>query len=276
MKKKRRGIKGLIITILILIVLFFSLIGFMTDFLWFRELGYVSVFLKKLLTQLQIGIPTFIVIAFLAYVYLKFLKKGYFKKVVSTEVANHKRLNLISWGMAIVFAVLVTFVSVSQLWFEILKFANSTGFDIADPLFHLDISFYVFKLAFIKELNQILIGVIIAFAILTLLYYAVLLSMRTPQIFEEKEEPFAEDDFSGSSGPKQGFDNVTDMFGKFGEAFMGKKGSASRGPRKRKQFDNKNFMQLISIAEKQLIVVVDCSRGTVLYYGWNQLFPEAV
>ncbi len=255
MKKKRRGIKGLIITILILIVLFFSLIGFMTDFLWFRELGYVSVFLKKLLTQLQIGIPTFIVIAFLAYVYLKFLKKGYFKKVVSTEVANHKRLNLISWGMAIVFAVLVTFVSVSQLWFEILKFANSTGFDIADPLFHLDISFYVFKLAFIKELNQILIGVIIAFAILTLLYYAVLLSMRTPQIFEEKEEPFAEDDFSGSSGPKQGFDNVTDMFGKFGEAFMGKKGSASRGPRKRKQFDNKNFMQLISIAEKQLIVV---------------------
>lgn len=255
MKKKRRGIKGLIIIILILIVLFFSLIGFMTDFLWFRELGYVSVFLKKLLTQLQIGIPTFIVIAFLAYVYLKFLKKGYFKKVVSTEVANHKRLNLISWGMAIVFAVLVTFVSVSQLWFEILKFANSTGFDIADPLFHLDISFYVFKLAFIKELNQILIGVIIAFAILTLLYYAVLLSMRTPQIFEEKEEPFAEDDFSGSSGPKQGFDNVTDMFGKFGEAFMGKKGSASRGPRKRKQFDNKNFMQLISIAEKQLIVV---------------------
>ena len=255
MKKKRRGIKGLIITILILIVLFFSLIGFMTDFLWFRELGYVSVFLKKLLTQLQIGIPTFIVIAFLAYVYLKFLKKGYFKKVVSTEVANHKRLNLISWGMAIVFAVLVTFVSVSQLWFEILKFANSTGFDIADPLFHLDISFYVFKLAFIKELNQILIGVIIAFAILTLLYYAVLLSMRTPQIFEEKEEPFAEDDFSGSSGPKQGFDNVTDMFGKFGEAFMGKKGSASRGSRKRKQFDNKNFMQLISIAEKQLIVV---------------------
>ena len=88
-------------------------------------------------------------------------------------------------------------------------------------MFNLDVSFYVFKLAFIKELNQILIGVIIAFAILTLLYYAVLLSVRTPQMFEEKEEPFEEEPFTGGSdnGPRTGFDNVTDMFGKFGEAF---------------------------------------------------------
>ena len=256
MKKKKLGLKGLIIVILLLIVLFLSLIGFITDFLWFRELGYVSVFLKKLITQLEIGIPTFIVITFLAYVYLKFLKRGYFEKVESNEETNHKRLNLISWGMAIVFAVLVTFVSVTQLWFEILKFANSTGFDISDPLFNLDVSFYVFKLAFIKELNQILIGVIIAFAILTLLYYAVLLSVRTPQMFEEKEEPFEEEPFTGPhDGPRTGFDNVTDMFGKLGEAFTGKKSGMNRAPRRKKQFDDKNFMHLISIAEKQLIIV---------------------
>ncbi len=261
MKKKKLGIRGLIIVILLLIVLFLSLIGFITDFLWFKELGYVTVFLKKLLTQLEIGIPTFIVITLLAYIYLKFLKRGYFKKVASTENTNHRRLNLISWGMAVVFAVLVTFISVSRLWFEILKFTNSTDFDISDPLFNMDVSFYIFKLAFIKELNQILIGVIIAFAILTLLYYAVLLSMRTPQMFEEKEEPaFEEERFdgsfgSGSSGQKPGFDNVTDMFGKFGEAFTGRKRPIHKAPKKKKQFDDKNFMQLVSIAEKQLIIV---------------------
>ena len=84
MKKKKLGIRGLIIVILLLIVLFLSLIGFITDFLWFKELGYVTVFLKKLLTQLEIGIPTFIVITLLAYIYLKFLKRGYFKKVTKT------------------------------------------------------------------------------------------------------------------------------------------------------------------------------------------------
>lgn len=260
MKKKKLGIKGLITVILLLIALFLSLIGFITDFLWFKELGYVSVFLKKLITQLEIGIPTFIVITLLAYIYLKFLKRGYFKKVASTEVTNHRRLNLISWGMAVVFAVLVTFVSISRLWFEVLKFTNSTDFDISDPLFNMDVSFYIFKLAFIKELNQILIGIIIAFAILTLLYYVVLLSVRTPQMFEEKEESAEEERFDGSfgggqSGSGQGFDNVTDLFGKFGEAFTGRKRPIHKAPKKKKQFDDKNFMQLVSIAEKQLIIV---------------------
>lgn len=260
MKKKKMGLKGIIVVILILIVLFLSLIGFITDFLWFKELGYVSVFLTKLITQLKIGIPSFVVISLLAYIYLKFLKRGYFKKVESAEITDHKRLNLISWGMAVIFAVLVTFVSVNKLWFEILKFANSTNFNIDDPLFGLDVSFYIFKLASVKELTQILIGVIIAFAILTLLYYAVLLSVRTPQMFREKEEPEQEARFDGTftednDGPKTGFDNVTDMFGKFGEAFTGKKGPAHHSARKRKQFDDKNFMQLIGIAEKQLIVV---------------------
>ena len=77
-------------------LLFVALIGFITDYLWFKELGYVSVFFTKLFTQLKLGIPTFIVVTFLAYVYLKILKRGYFKKIVSNEVPDHKKLNLIS------------------------------------------------------------------------------------------------------------------------------------------------------------------------------------
>ena len=79
-RKHRSGVKWIIIAVIILIILFVSLIGFITDFLWFRELDYVSVFFTKLFTQLKIGVPTFVVITFLAYVYLKFLKRGYFKR----------------------------------------------------------------------------------------------------------------------------------------------------------------------------------------------------
>ena len=74
-KKRKLGLKGLVVVILLVILLFAALIGFITDFLWFRELDYVSVFFTKLFTQLKIGIPTFIVVTFLAYVYLKFLKR---------------------------------------------------------------------------------------------------------------------------------------------------------------------------------------------------------
>ena len=182
-KKRHAGLKVLIV-IAVLVFLFLCLIGFITDFLWFKELDYVSVFLTKLLTQLKIGIPTFIVVTFLAYVYLKFLKRGYFKKVVSDEVTDHRRLNIISWSLAGIYGAITTFFAVKKLWFLLLQFVNSTGFDKKDPLYNIDISFYVFKLDFIEEANQLLIVLLIAFALLTVIYYSVLLSVRTPQIFE--------------------------------------------------------------------------------------------
>ena len=46
-KKRKIGVKGIIIIILLIILLFVALIGWITDFMWFRELGYVSVFLTK-------------------------------------------------------------------------------------------------------------------------------------------------------------------------------------------------------------------------------------
>ncbi len=255
--KKRSAVKGIIIAVVVLLALFFALTGFITDLLWFKELGYISVFLTKLFTQLKIGVPVFIVVSILAYIYLKFLKKGYFKKIESTEITDTKRLNKITWALAVVFSLLVTVTCITNLWFEVLKFAHSTGFDITDPLFSLDVSFYLFKLPFIQELAQIIIGVIIAFAILTFVYYTVLLSVRTPQIFEEveqEEDPFKDPFEEEQQETNSGFDNVTDLFGKFGEAFTGKK-AAPRKKKAQKQFDNQNLHQLLGIAEKQLIIV---------------------
>ena len=265
-KKRKFGIQGVIIVILLIILLFISLIGFITDFLWFKELEYVSVFLTKLFTQLKIGIPTFVVITLLAYIYLKFLKRGYFRKVSSTEETNHKRLNLISWGLAAVYGAITTFFAVNKLWFQLLQFMNSTDFGIKDPLYSKDVSFYTFKLNFISEINQLVLVLLIAFAVLTLIYYAVLLTMRTPQVFEtiEDDEPQADETRYDGSGfnnggnfGQGGFDNVTDMFGKFTESFTGKGGKSpfQSKPKKKKQFDDNNFKMLLSIAEKQLIIV---------------------
>ena len=183
MKKGKIGIRGILIAILLILLLFVSLIGYLTDFLWFKELGYTTVFFTKLFTQLKIGIPTFLVITLASYIYLKVLKRGYYKKVESTDVANEKNLNLITWGLAAIFSGAFTFVIVSQLWFEILRFMNSTSFGIDDPMYGMDISFYVFKLDFISQLNQMMIGVLIGFGVLTVLYYTILMAMRKPEIF---------------------------------------------------------------------------------------------
>ena len=256
-KKKRTGLR-VIIAIVIILGLFLSLIGFITDFMWFRELGYVSVFFTKLFTQLKIGVPTFVVVTFLAYIYLKFLKRGYFIKVSSDEPVNHGRLNLISWGLAAAYGAITTFFTVTKLWFDFLQFINSTSFGKKDPLFDMDISFYAFKLDFIEEVNQIVLVLLIAFAVLTVIYYSILLTVRTPKIFEEKAQAVDEEEEQSQAqgGAGIGFDNLNGMFGKFTEAFTGKAGGGFKRPsRTHRSFDNQNLKMLVSIAEKQLIIV---------------------
>ena len=256
-KKKRTGLR-VIIAIVIILGLFLSLIGFITDFMWFRELGYVSVFFTKLFTQIKIGVPTFVAVTFLAYIYLKFLKRGYFIKVSSDEPVNHGRLNLISWGLAAAYGAITTFFTVTKLWFDFLQFINSTSFGKKDPLYDMDISFYAFKLDFIEEVNQIVLVLLIAFAVLTVIYYSILLTVRTPKIFEEKAQAVDEEEEQSQAqgGAGIGFDNLNGMFGKFTEAFTGKAGGGFKRPsRTHRSFDNQNLKMLVSIAEKQLIIV---------------------
>ena len=142
MEKIQKRVSILLLVLVIAVAVFFSAITFITDFMWFKEMGYVDVFLKELTTQLKVGVPTFLAVTGIMVLYMSHLKKSYFKKIVSSEIPDPKKLNRMTWLLAAAFGLFVTVTTVSQLWFEILKFANATDFNLADPLFHLDISFY--------------------------------------------------------------------------------------------------------------------------------------
>ena len=260
-----------IAVLVIIAMLFLTMIQFITDFLWFKEMGYVDVFFKELTTQLKVGIPTFVVVSGLVWVYLTHLRKSYFAKIASFEDTNIKKLKKTTVLLALIFGAISTFMAVSQLWFEFLKFANSTSFDIADPIFNVDISFYIFKLEFLKQLNEILIGVIIGFVALTIVYYIILMTMRTPDVFKEEapqpdpaeeyvqygEAAFGEERYSGNADPfshnpfENGTKKAEDPFRKFADAFGGKK--FERKPKK--QFDDNNFKQLLKIASGKISIL---------------------
>ncbi|MGF6375969.1 uncharacterized membrane protein (UPF0182 family) [Clostridiales Family XIII bacterium PM5-7] len=250
--KGQRKISIIIMFIVIIMGLFFLLINFITDWLWFKEMGYVSVFFTQLVTQLKVGIPVFIVLTILTNFYLRHLKKGYFQKIASRENTDMKKLNRLTYLVSALFGAVVAVYAVSNLWFQILQFANSTGFNIEDPLFKLDISFYIFKLEFLKELNELLIGVILLFIVVTAIYYIILLTMHSPDVFTE-EEPAAEyvndeERYSGSSNPFGGM-GENNPFGKIFEAFGPK---TQKPPKPKKQFNDSNFKQLMSIASGQI------------------------
>lgn len=188
--RPKKGLSFVVMVIVVILVLFIGCAGFLTNWMWFDSLGYEKVFWTKFLSQLEIGVPVFLAAMLLVRIYLKSLKKHYFIEIESHEIPDEKRLNKISWGMSVVFGLLVGLTAGASTWMDFRQFANATSFGLKDPLFHLDISFYVFKLSFLTKANNIVLGIVVGVVIITLLYYGILMMVRTPDMFEwEPEEP---------------------------------------------------------------------------------------
>lgn len=255
-----RGSRIAALVIMIIVVAFVivaALVGFLTDFLWFRELGYTSVFWKQLKTELEIGIPVFVFTALLVRLYLRSLRNGYFREIQSHEIPDLKRLKLISWGLSGIFAILVAIYAARDMWMNFLQFTHSTSFSLKDPIFGLDIGFYVFKLEFLGKLNNLAIGIIIGVVLLTVLYYGILMTVRTPDFFEgDPDQSVGEDDFTRAQHEN------SIPFGRKnspGEEFI--RTFTSRGGRgERPEINKGNFRHLMSIASGKLTIL-----GVIFY-----------
>lgn len=252
-KKFERKLLMAVAAIVVIGSLFLSLISYISNFMWFREMGYLDVFFKQLVTQLTVGIPTFIVVTFLVLLYLTHLRTSYFKLIASGEQTDLRSLKKVTIIMSALFGGASTVFAVTSLWFEILKFANSTGFNISDPLFNIDISFYIFKLEFLSSLNELMIGIILGIVAITIVYYMILMTVRTPDMFKEEVQSAptgegatanGEERYSGSANP---FGNAAeDIFSKFGVKINRKP------PKPKKQLDDDNFKRLMGIASGKL------------------------
>lgn len=258
-KKRSKTLSLIIMLIAIIGALLFGLVGFITDWMWFKDLSYTSVFWKKLLTQLEIGIPVFILLTLLMRFYLRTLKNGYFRKIESHEITDAKKLNRTSWILSGVFAAIFAALAANTIWLSYLQATNATDFDLKDPLFNLDVGFYIFKLDFLSELNSLVISVLIGMVLATLLYYSILISVRTPDLYEEEEEEEEEipiPNFSEFPGSQNGGDQIP-----FEKSFFGylmRKGKKKKA--KKKQLNTSNMKELLDIASGKLIVL-----GVIFY-----------
>lgn len=236
--RPKKGLSFVVMVIVVILVLLIGCAGFLTNWMWFDSLGYEKVFWTKFLSQLEIGVPVFLAAMLLVRIYLKSLKKHYFIEVASHEIPDEKRLNKISWGMSVVFGLLVGLSAGASTWMDFRQFANATSFGLKDPLFHLDISFYVFKLAFLTKANNIVLGIVVGVVIITLLYYGILMTVRTPDVFErEPEEP------EGSETPEENAIPFT------------RKYRSKRSSMRTLDLNNSNMSQLLHIASGKLTLL---------------------
>ena len=151
---------------------------FYTDWLWFEELGYDSVFLRSLSAQATVGIVTgFVAFALLTgnlLLALRSLRPRPFQ--VSTPngpqaiMLDPAAIRPIALGVVALVSLLIANYAGSQ-WETWLYFLNGTAFGKTDPILGRDIGFYVFTLPLLEMIQGMLYFIIFLMVVVAVAAY---------------------------------------------------------------------------------------------------------
>ena len=197
MKGQARYYRLALVAIAILIVLVILTSRFYSDWLWFQNLGFSSVFLTMLFSKILIGLIA-------ALVFLLAVGINYFvarRSVKKTSPVSGGGIPLeglpvtergARWAIGIFLIVIALMIgsSASAKWSMILRYFHPKSFGISDPIFGRDVAFYVFSLPFYLLLKNWLIGFIVFSGLITILVYRrgnlITMEMGTIQAQDQK------------------------------------------------------------------------------------------
>jgi uncharacterized protein len=151
----RRYLLTIILAIVALMVVIVTgpAVRLYTDLLWFRSLGYGTIFSTILITRVSIGLLLGVIFFALVYGNLWYARRIAPVSPVSMDNELLERgfriarraLGLLFFIGSMVVAALVGLEAATH-WEKWLAFFNPTLFGSADPVFNRDIGFYVFRL----------------------------------------------------------------------------------------------------------------------------------
>ncbi|RMF95891.1 MAG: UPF0182 family protein [Candidatus Schekmanbacteria bacterium] len=157
----------LIIFLLIAFVipLFFNFIDLSVDFLWFSHLGYTQIFKTTLLAKIITGITAGGIFFIISAINIFLAGRRKPLEIPRTsgniiELPEIDRYSEQSSRFAYIAAIFLAYILSTwgaSNWELALKYLNSLPFNIKDPLFSKDISFYIFKLPLIKVFYELLL-----------------------------------------------------------------------------------------------------------------------
>ncbi|WP_461613577.1 UPF0182 family protein [Clostridium sp. Marseille-QA1073] len=171
--KKRGIVFSFIIMIILILLVLASSINILVDYQWFKELGYLSIYFKRVVATLKLMIPVFIIIFTAITVYYISLKPSIMKmrKVIERNRDKEKKIFKVFLIINALVSMFFSYIFASNYWYRILEFTNSTSFNLNDPIFNKDISFYVFKLPLIQSLYSSIISLLVILVIITFIIY---------------------------------------------------------------------------------------------------------
>ena len=160
-----------------------SLISLLVDWNWFFYLGHEELFTTKFSMQVVLFVVTFLFSSLFVYTNIHFLLKSKpfpIAKLREQLVEGALKESQVQIVIRVLLASVVLIPSLliasvaAQQWLYTLAFFDAVPFDIVDPIFGIDISFYIFQFPILR----FILGSIISVCVLTLLIMAALIAIR--------------------------------------------------------------------------------------------------
>ena len=166
MPRRRIGLLLIVAVFAAVLLLFPILSGLLTDWWWFKEIGYQVVFTRELVTRallfLAAGALTFGVL----YGNLRLAQRGLVPHPIVLELGESAHpfnltaaLRRLSLPASLALGLLAG-LAVTPAWSVVLRMIYRTPFGIADPVFSRDIGFYLFTLPGLGSLLGFLTGLV--------------------------------------------------------------------------------------------------------------------
>lgn len=169
-------IRTIIVLLFIILFVICTYIALRGSYLEYKELGenYTQVFFTNLKYKLSITAINFIFIYTLMY----FTNRG-IKKVLKEFFDKEKKQmpKLLNKSIAFIVSVLVSTIFSSIMMEKIILISSNVSFVKTDPIFNLDIAYYLFQKPVIEMILTYLIGVVIVLSIYMVVYYLVVFHM---------------------------------------------------------------------------------------------------
>lgn len=161
-------IAQLIISVLVAVgIIFLMLTGFLGNLFWFDSVGYSSVFLTILSTSVILGTIGTIFFFVISFFNIRFAAR------TGAGEFNPDLLPLKVCAIISAIFSLIAGLNIAYSWELVLIFLNQSSFSITDPVFGMDIGFYLFSLPFYTALIRYSLVLLIFTTILSTVSYFV-------------------------------------------------------------------------------------------------------
>ena len=194
--KKKVIISSVFIILIVCLLFMGNIVQFVINIEWFNQVGYLSVYFTKILTVFKLMIPVFIISNLGIWLYYKSIRKSivHLKKVVEVNAKKRAIENKIFIACNLIVSFVFSFTFASTYWYMLLQFINAVSFNVKDPIFNMDVSFYIFKLPLIESLYRVIMTLLVFLVIIKVIVFFVIKAKdisyvgRIPNPFEDLKE----------------------------------------------------------------------------------------